>query len=83
MLSQSKERARFRLPGTSIGKMRFFINWGKSVGVDAQEKKFLGLLVNSKKLSFSLLPRKIDKIIEIFRKAWSAVAISSKDVKKI
>jgi hypothetical protein len=38
------------------------INWEKSVGVAAQEREFLGLLVNSKELSVSLLPKKIEQM---------------------
>jgi hypothetical protein len=49
----------------------------------AQEREFWGLLINSKELSLSLLPKKVDQIIEICRKARSSAIVSLRDVAKI
>lgn len=53
------------------------------MGVAAQEREILGFFVNSKELSVSLLPKKIEQIIEICRKARSTIDISLREVAKI
>jgi hypothetical protein len=85
ILNQTKEGAErdFILVVEILEKCGFLINWEKSVGVAAQEREFLGLLVNSKELSVSLLPKKIEQIIEICRKARSTIDISLREVTKI
>ena len=62
ILNQSKEGAErdFARVIEILEKCGFLINREKSVGVAAQEREFLGLLINSKELFLSLLPKKVD-----------------------
>ena len=85
ILNQTKEGAErdFLCVVDVLEKCGFLINWEKSVGVAAQEREFLGLLVNSKELSIALLPKKVEQIIEICRKARSTIDISLREVAKI
>ena len=84
-LNKSKEGAErdFARVVEILEKCGFLINWEKSVGAAAQEREFLGLLINSKELSLSLLPKKVDQIIEICLKARSSAVFSLRDVAKI
>lgn len=85
ILNQSKEGAErdFKFTVDLLIKCGFYINWEKSLGVAAQEREFLGLIVNSTSLSLSLLPRKTQQIIEICRKARVSNAVSLREVSKI
>ena len=85
ILNQSKEGAErdFARVIEILEKCGFLINREKSVGVAAQEREFLGLLINSKELSLSLLPKKVDQIIEICHKARSSAVVSLREVAKI
>jgi hypothetical protein len=85
ILNQTKKGAEwhFVLVVDLLEKCGFLINWEKSVGVSVQKREFFGLLINSKELSVSLLPKKIEQIIEICRKAPSTIDISLREVAKI
>ena len=82
ILNQSKEGAQrdFAYVLDLLQRCGFLINRDKSVGLAAQEREFLGLVVDSKELSLSLLPRKVQQIMEICRRALSADTISLREI---
>jgi hypothetical protein len=60
ILNQSKEGAErdFKFTVDLLNKCGFqsLVNWKKSLGVATQKREFLGLIVDSRSLSLSLLP---------------------------
>jgi hypothetical protein len=85
ILNQSKEGAErdFLLTVDLLEKCGFLINKEKSLGVAAQQREFLGLLVDSLSLSLSLLPRKVQQIEKICREAGAATSVSLREIAKI
>ena len=63
--------------------MWFLINWDKLLGVAAQQREFLGLLIDSESLFLSLRPLKIQQIVEMCRKARDTSVTTLREVAKI
>jgi hypothetical protein len=61
----------------------FLINTEKSIGEGAKYIEYLGLLINSEKLSLSLLPKKKGEIVLLCEKALNAESLSLRDIAKI
>jgi hypothetical protein len=85
ILNQSKEGAERSFTETVevLQKIVFLINWKKSLGVAAQQREFLGLLIDSESLSLSLRPLKIQQIVEMCQKAWDTTVTTLREVAKI
>ena len=85
ILNQSKEGAEkdFLVVKDLLERCGFIINFEKSIAEAAQEREFLGLMVDSVSLTLSLPQKKLDTIVRLCREAAKAPCISLRDTAKI
>ena len=81
-MNQSKEGALadFKVAVDLLQSLGFLINWPKSSDEPKQVIEYLGLVVDSLLLSFSLPTEKVTSVINLCRKALTAEHVSLRDV---
>lgn len=73
----------FQIVSSLLESLGFVINWDKSVTSPAQIMEFLGLIVDSTRLSVSLPPAKVASIIEKCADAYSRRSVTLRAVASI